>query len=243
MSIPPPLAGAPIPNFALRRVTRVLAVVLTLGVFAWAPFAWSAVRQRSKADAFLATVLFTTAIYLVSLASNEGNDLAFWTVLLILMPGGSVLAARRTPRTATVPAGSRARATSLIAVGAVVYFVAAGAFAPSEPPNQDETTPPASSPAPSLSSESEPTAAVTESVTPPDVAPETEEAEEPDAPKAEEDDNGGTGGRDFDGQVGIQFGYACSPVGALGIAEDGRPAKCFMGKDGRARWGYDSNRG
>ncbi len=50
-------------------------------------------------------------------------------------------------------------------------------------------------------------------------------------------------GRGFDGQVGIQFGYACSPVGALGIAEDGRPAQCFMGKDGRARWGYDSNRG
>jgi hypothetical protein len=32
-------------------------------------------------------------------------------------------------------------------------------------------------------------------------------------------------------------------TGALGIAEDGRPAKCFKGKDGRARWGYDSNRG
>ncbi|WP_159026515.1 hypothetical protein [Streptomyces vietnamensis] len=41
----------------------------------------------------------------------------------------------------------------------------------------------------------------------------------------------------------VQFGYACSPVGALGTAEDGRPAKCFMGKDGRRRWGYDSNRG
>ena len=69
----------------------------------------------------------------------------------------------------------------------------------------------------------------------------------PDAPEedveAEADDDGGTGDRGFDGQVGIQFGYACSPVGALGIAEDDRPAKCFMGKDGRARWGYDSNRG
>ncbi|MFG2298561.1 hypothetical protein [Streptomyces sp. NPDC048603] len=59
----------------------------------------------------------------------------------------------------------------------------------------------------------------------------------------QEDDGGGTGGQDFVGQVGIQFGYACSPVGALGVAKDGRPAKCFMGKDGRARWGYDSNRG
>jgi hypothetical protein len=57
------------------------------------------------------------------------------------------------------------------------------------------------------------------------------------------DGDGGTDSQGFDGQVGIQFGYACSPVGALGIAEDGRPAKCFMGKDGRARWGYDSNRG
>ncbi len=43
--------------------------------------------------------------------------------------------------------------------------------------------------------------------------------------------------------MGIQFGSACSPIGALGIAEDGRPAKCFMGHDGQARWGYDSNRG
>jgi hypothetical protein len=57
------------------------------------------------------------------------------------------------------------------------------------------------------------------------------------------DHNDGPGGQDSDGQVGIQFGYACSPVGALGVAGDGRPAKCFMGKDGRARWGYDSNRG
>jgi hypothetical protein len=87
---------------------------------------------------------------------------------------------------------------------------------------------------PSSEPASRPTA-TTETVTPPDF-PEGEE-------EAETDDNGGTGGRDFDGQVGIQFGYACSPVGALGIAEDGRPAKCFMGKDGRARWGYDSNRG
>ncbi|MER6251930.1 hypothetical protein ABT224_11235 [Streptomyces sp. NPDC001584] len=52
-----------------------------------------------------------------------------------------------------------------------------------------------------------------------------------------------TGGSDSGSQDGIQFGYACSPVGALGNAQDGRPAKCFMGKDGRARWGYDSNRG
>lgn len=61
--------------------------------------------------------------------------------------------------------------------------------------------------------------------------------------EAEGDDIDGAGGRDFDGQTGIQFGYSCSPVGALGIAEDGRPAKCFMGKDGRARWGYYSKRG
>jgi hypothetical protein len=60
----------------------------------------------------------------------------------------------------------------------------------------------------------------------------------------QQDDDGGTGeGDDSTVQTGIQFGYACSPVGALGIAEDGRPAKCFKGKDGRARWGYDSNRG
>lgn len=56
-------------------------------------------------------------------------------------------------------------------------------------------------------------------------------------------DGSGSSGSSSGGQRGVQFGYACSPVGALGTAEDGRPAKCFMGKDGRARWGYDSNRG
>lgn len=55
--------------------------------------------------------------------------------------------------------------------------------------------------------------------------------------------SGTSAGNNSDDQTGIQFGYACSPVGALGTAEDGRPAKCFMGKDGRTRWGYDSNRG
>ncbi|MEJ8662325.1 hypothetical protein [Streptomyces sp. MS1.AVA.4] len=72
----------------------------------------------------------------------------------------------------------------------------------------------------------EPLPAVTQTETPPDL-PGPESTHTPD-----------TGAQD-----GIQFGYACSPVGALGNAEDGRPAKCFMGKDGRARWGYDSNRG
>lgn len=52
-----------------------------------------------------------------------------------------------------------------------------------------------------------------------------------------------TGGSDTGPRGGIQFGYACSSVGALSNAQDGRPAKRFMGKDGRARWGYDSNRG
>ncbi|MFB7467076.1 hypothetical protein ACFCZ1_26875 [Streptomyces sp. NPDC056224] len=86
---------------------------------------------------------------------------------------------------------------------------------------------------PSSEPASRPTA-TTGTVTPP-AFPETEE-------EAESDDNGGTGSKD-QGQVGIQFGYACSPVGALGLAKDGRPAKCFMGKDGLRRWGYDSNRG
>lgn len=90
-----------------------------------------------------------------------------------------------------------------------------------------------------------PAVTVTETVSPPPDAPAAQETEEPALPEAEaeEDRNAGRGGQDSDGQVGIQFGYACSPVGALGVAGDGRPAKCFMGKDGRARWGYDSNRG
>ncbi|MEU3173261.1 MULTISPECIES: PASTA domain-containing protein [unclassified Streptomyces] len=46
---------------------------------------------------------------------------------------------------------------------------------------------------------------------------------------------GGTGSR-----PGVQFGQYCSPVGAFATTIDGRPAKCFMGKDGNARWGYNS---
>ncbi|MFE9925194.1 PASTA domain-containing protein [Streptomyces sp. NPDC005774] len=46
---------------------------------------------------------------------------------------------------------------------------------------------------------------------------------------------GGTGSR-----PGVQFGQYCSPVGAFATTTDGRPAKCFMGKDGNARWGYNS---
>ncbi len=42
------------------------------------------------------------------------------------------------------------------------------------------------------------------------------------------------------GTTGVQFGRFCSPVGATATTSDGRPAKCFMGKDGRARWGYRS---
>lgn len=42
------------------------------------------------------------------------------------------------------------------------------------------------------------------------------------------------------GQAGIQFGQFCSPVGAVATTIDGRPAKCFRGRDGRARWGYNS---
>lgn len=45
------------------------------------------------------------------------------------------------------------------------------------------------------------------------------------------------------GRPVINFGRHCAPVGARGTTLDGRPAKCFLGRDGRARWGYDSSRG
>ncbi|MFI5752953.1 PASTA domain-containing protein [Streptomyces sp. NPDC051644] len=41
-------------------------------------------------------------------------------------------------------------------------------------------------------------------------------------------------------RTGAQFGQYCSPVGVTATTADGRPAKCFKGKDGRARWGYNS---
>ncbi|MDO0914614.1 hypothetical protein QQM39_28405 [Streptomyces sp. DT2A-34] len=248
MSAPLPLTDVPIPGYARRCVGRVLVPMVSVGIFSWAPFAWTAVRQRSFADAVLAAIFFVAVIGTMAYGYSGGNGVAIWVVLVMLMLGGSVLAGIRTPRTENVRTGGKPAAVWLVASLTVVYLVTAGALAPGESPDHDETTPPPVSPAPSLSPELEPTAAVTESVAPPDV-PETEEAEESDAPEtgeeeeAEADDNGRTSGQDFDGQASIQFGYACSPVGALGIAEDGRPAKCFMGKDGRARWGYDSNRG
>ncbi|MFG2229486.1 hypothetical protein ACGFNX_05620 [Streptomyces sp. NPDC048723] len=52
--------------------------------------------------------------------------------------------------------------------------------------------------------------------------------------------SGGTSSSGGGGQTGVGFGRFCSPVGARATTGDGRPAKCFMGKDGRARWGYAS---
>ncbi|MEU1081210.1 hypothetical protein ABZ368_13350 [Streptomyces sp. NPDC005908] len=55
--------------------------------------------------------------------------------------------------------------------------------------------------------------------------------------------SGGTSGGSGSGgggQAGIGFGQFCSPAGATATTADGRPAKCFMGKDGQARWGYNS---
>ncbi|CAM5524126.1 hypothetical protein STENM36S_08393 [Streptomyces tendae] len=51
---------------------------------------------------------------------------------------------------------------------------------------------------------------------------------------------GGSSGSSGTGRAGVQFGQYCSSVGATATAGDGRPAKCFMGKDGQARWGYNS---
>lgn len=78
-----------------------------------------------------------------------------------------------------------------------------------------------------------PSVSESETWTPP---PELEPAEPEPEPEPEPDEPTGA-------HSGIQFGSACSPVGALGRAGDGRPAECFMGKDRRARWSYDSDRG
>ncbi|WP_328624687.1 PASTA domain-containing protein [Streptomyces sp. NBC_00353] len=53
---------------------------------------------------------------------------------------------------------------------------------------------------------------------------------------------GGSSGSSGGGssQGGARFGQSCSPVGATATTVDGRPAKCYMGKDGLARWGYYS---
>ncbi|MFI2644189.1 PASTA domain-containing protein [Streptomyces sp. NPDC018610] len=51
---------------------------------------------------------------------------------------------------------------------------------------------------------------------------------------------GSSGGSGTGGRAGVQFGQYCAPVGATATTGDGRPAKCFMGRDGQARWGYNS---
>jgi type IV secretory pathway VirB10-like protein len=114
-----------------------------------------------------------------------------------------------------------------------------------DPPPSPEPT--SSSDEPSSEPTSSPTATI-DPVAPPNPPDEPDRPEEPDIPEEEEEeatenDTNGTNGQDSDVQMGIQFGSDCSPVGALGIATDGRPAKCYMGHDGQARWSYDSNRG
>ncbi|WP_326818472.1 hypothetical protein OIE61_37690 [Streptomyces sp. NBC_01762] len=52
--------------------------------------------------------------------------------------------------------------------------------------------------------------------------------------------SGSSGGGGSSSQEGARFGQSCSPVGATATTVDGRPAKCCMGKDGLARWGYYS---
>lgn len=71
----------------------------------------------------------------------------------------------------------------------------------------------------------------------------TPEAKPKPEPRRTEDGGGGSGGSGTSGgggAGGVQFGRSCSPVGASATTVDGRPAKCFMGKDGHARWGYRS---
>ncbi|MFI0826353.1 PASTA domain-containing protein [Streptomyces roseolus] len=69
---------------------------------------------------------------------------------------------------------------------------------------------------------------------------------EPPRPRPSRDstaEEGGTTGGSGTGTgtaSGVGFGQFCSPVGATATTADGRPAKCFRGKDGAARWGYRS---
>ncbi|WP_406514360.1 hypothetical protein OG851_00520 [Streptomyces sp. NBC_00161] len=67
---------------------------------------------------------------------------------------------------------------------------------------------------------------------------------DPTPPSNDDDSNsfssGGSSSSSGSGQAGLGFGRFCAPVGARATTSDGRPAKCFMGKGGRARWGYAS---
>jgi hypothetical protein len=120
----------------------------------------------------------------------------------------------------------------------IVLGVVAGAS--DDGTRTDAATPAAASPGPTVTATAKakpaPTVTATKTV-------KVTVTAQPSADSDDEDNRGTSGGSGSGGQTDVQFGYACSPVGALGTAEDGRPAECFRGKDGRARWGYDSNRG
>ncbi|GGL03326.1 hypothetical protein [Streptomyces flaveus] len=127
----------------------------------------------------------------------------------------------------------------------LVYLLGFVAGASGDDGTTDDAEPAAASPGPTVTV----TAAATAKTKPAPTVTVTKTVEvtvtaQPAAGSGNDSGSSGTSGESSSGgEPGIQFGYACSPVGTLGTAEDGRPAKCFMGKDGRARWGYDSSRG
>lgn len=137
---------------------------------------------------------------------------------------------------ASIAGGCALGVVGVVLFSALVFLASNSINDGPRPEPASSPTAPAETATPSNLPEEE--EAEVEIVTPPDPPA------EPDPPtEDDEDDSGGRGDQDSGVQAGIQFGSACAPVGALGVAVDGRPAECFMGSDGQARWGYDSDRG
>ncbi|RII13794.1 IgA FC receptor precursor [Streptomyces sp. YIM 130001] len=165
-----------LPAHGARCVARALVPLLSLGLLAWAPFTWTALRARSAADAKLAAGAFAGAL-LGGCLMPRGLGTA---LLLTLAVGGAALAAIRTPRTrpyAVTPVRGGIVAT-VGAAQAVALLAIIGIITSPSPQETAHPLPPASlttRPAPASQTPEAPETPPTESPasTPPAPTPST----------------------------------------------------------------------
>ncbi|MCX5533084.1 hypothetical protein OG785_21310 [Streptomyces sp. NBC_00006] len=243
-----PRGGEPLANFGARCAGRALIAVLSFGLLAWLPFAWTALRRRSAGDAGLAAVAFVGAVVAVVIGTGGAGAV----VAVVLALGGAVLAGLRTPRTRMVQQPSLGGSLAAVAGAAVALMVAVGVFGAGTSPKTDDvadsrsvrpaasTTTPApvtSSPRPSATHSATPTPTRTKTRAPaptptrtkaPPPAPTHSRTQAPAAPACEIVSSAGNC---------YSAGQFCrnADVGSTTHAENGRIIKCAP--DGsRNRW-------
>ncbi|MCX4827506.1 hypothetical protein OG746_01970 [Streptomyces sp. NBC_01016] len=129
-----PRGGEPLANFGARCAGRALIAVLSFGLLAWLPFAWTALRRRSAGDAGLAAVAFVGAVVAVVIGTGGAGAV----VAVVLALGGAVLAGLRTPRTRMVQQPSLGGSLAAVAGAAVALMVAVGVFGAGTSPKTDD---------------------------------------------------------------------------------------------------------